>query len=423
MSLTLEALKRIESKSRANRSTPDHIADEESSRVPKAAAAVSVTPTESYSIPPTPLPLDSGTTIAAKPEAAVPQENNENHGFQPEAKAVEGSQATESTQTVLRAAESLQKAEELVSEAQMPQVSSEQGTSESRKTPLSEEKSRPSSGGSFSQPNPKDRIEELRLGPGKSPGLRVFSADSIVPPHPPALPKRNQIRWSFPQASCEDYDRVVSNLIAHRTASRPLVLMFTSPGDGDGKTGLLTSLAPLVTAQTHREVLLVDADFIKGDLSSRLAVSNGGLIGLLHGEYSIQEVVCPTTIPHLSFLALGNDDATEEEEGDSSMDERQARHGTPRLFRKQSMRWNQRSFLGALSQLDTVLDNLKARYSIVLIDAPSLVHRHVATMGAYCDGVCLVVRTGYTEHRAVQEAAQVIHNAGGHRWGCIVIGH
>ena len=52
-----------------------------------------------------------------------------------------------------------------------------------------------------------------------------------------------------------------------------MILAFSSPGDGDGKTSLLLSLAPELAKRTAAGVLAVDASFRKPDLTARLAIS------------------------------------------------------------------------------------------------------------------------------------------------------
>ena len=53
------------------------------------------------------------------------------------------------------------------------------------------------------------------------------------------------------------------------------MVMFTSPGDGDGKTDLLMALAPELAKHTTGSVLVVDANFRKPDLTSRLSLPAG----------------------------------------------------------------------------------------------------------------------------------------------------
>jgi len=215
----------------------------------------------------------------------------------------------------------------------------------------------------------------------------------ILPAFPEAATPQFEpqtVHWPCQLASNVNYEQLVTNLLAQPMARRPATLMFTSPGDGDGKTDLLISLAPLLAARAGCRVLLVDANFHKSDLTTRLTILNGGLTDLLLGKSTLNEVVCPTTVPQLSILPYGT-------------------HST-----------SDRGLLD-VSALDAVVDDLKCRYPLVLLDAPSLAYPSVATMGSYCDGVCLVVRIGYTLRRAVREATQLIEASGGCLLGCIAI--
>jgi Mrp family chromosome partitioning ATPase len=212
------------------------------------------------------------------------------------------------------------------------------------------------------------------------------------PAREPSQPlETSQICWPDRSDQNAGYDRLATSFLTRHAAGRPTAILFTSPSDGDGKTELLTALAPALAARAQRSVLVVDADFRRGDLSARLATFNDGLAGLLAGTATVAEVALPTTIAQLSILPHGNQ-LFWEEEGDAR-----------------------------LSAWEAVLDDLKRRYPLVLLDAPSLAHAHVASMGSVCDGVCLVVRLGQTSRRAVRRSRQVIRTSGGRLWGCIAI--
>lgn len=255
--------------------------------------------------------------------------------------------------------------------------------------------------------------------------LRVFptSADVFAETREALNPR--SMRWpsqtSVPDAS---YENLAVRLLAQRAANRPATVMFTSPCDGDGKTGLLISLAPILAARAQRPVLLVDADFRKGDLGERLAAASGGLTGPRLGRCGIGEAACPTSVPNLSFLPLDLRPVADDDRFDFSEAAEargQSRQDGPSPFsHKTAQHWS--PSCDDLSTFDAVLDGLKCRFPLVLLDSPSLAHPGVARMGSYCDGVCLVVRAGHTPYRAVHDAANVIEAAGGRRWGCIVIG-
>ena len=65
---------------------------------------------------------------------------------------------------------------------------------------------------------------------------------------------------------------------------------------------------------------------------------------------------------------------------------------------------------------------MRASWPLTILDMASLAHRETAPLLRYCDGVCLVVRLGYTPRRAVQQAARIISLWGGHFLGCVVVG-
>jgi hypothetical protein len=69
-----------------------------------------------------------------------------------------------------------------------------------------------------------------------------------------------------------------------------------------------------------------------------------------------------------------------------------------------------------------LLDQLKTRYQMVLINAPSLAHAQTAVVASQCDGVYLVIRLGYSTAYDVHEAVRVIQQAGGRLLGSIAIG-
>ena len=60
---------------------------------------------------------------------------------------------------------------------------------------------------------------------------------------------------------------------------RPAVVALTSPGDGDGKTGLLLALAPQLAHRIAGGILVVDANFRKPDLTARLGAARRLVVG------------------------------------------------------------------------------------------------------------------------------------------------
>ncbi len=170
------------------------------------------------------------------------------------------------------------------------------------------------------------------------------------------------------------------------------ILALTSPGDGDGKTSLMISLAPELAKFTG-SVLAVDADFRKADLSSRLVLPTGAATD------RSTALIYPTNWPGLNVLPGWGGGCT-------------ATSGAIVQLSSQHPRcWDRDWF-----------DDLRQRWPLVLLDTPSLEHAEATPIMRYCDGVYLVVRLGHTARRAVAEAVRAINARGGRLLGSVIVG-
>jgi Mrp family chromosome partitioning ATPase len=160
--------------------------------------------------------------------------------------------------------------------------------------------------------------------------------------------------------------------------NRPTVVGFISPRDGDGKTGLLADLAPQLAKRVAGNVLVVDANSLNPDLTSRL--------GLPLGKKSLEpDLIYPTNIERLNVLPC-------------------CPAGS---FRSLNPSW---------------IEDWREGWPLVLLDLPSLEHGETLPLACCCDGLYLVVRLGHTPRRAVRRAAQSVRRANGRLLGCAVIG-
>lgn len=83
------------------------------------------------------------------------------------------------------------------------------------------------------------------------------------------------------------------------------ILMIAGPSPGIGKSFISVNLA-VVQAQVKGRVLLIDADMRKGCLHHEFNLSGKtGLSSWLSGQCRLEQVIQPTQIPNLSFLARG----------------------------------------------------------------------------------------------------------------------
>jgi Mrp family chromosome partitioning ATPase len=190
-----------------------------------------------------------------------------------------------------------------------------------------------------------------------------------------ASPAGTSPKAIWPECDCTETARACADLaegICWRLPpNRPTILGFTSPGDGDGKTGLLLSLAPELAKLVKGGVLVVDADFRKADLTARLAIP-------AERTPPDSTPIWPTDVPRLSVLP-----AVRQEAG-----------------------W---------------IEDLQDDWPLVLVDMDSLEHVEAADLLKRCDGVCLVVRLGHTARRAVAEAVRVVRDSGRELLGCVVV--
>ena len=128
-----------------------------------------------------------------------------------------------------------------------------------------------------------------------------FAFPSLPPdPHgpPPLTPRASQQSEQIVPVADPAYEELAANILTQLPADRPAAVMFTSPGDGDGKTRLLHALMPALAAQADRRVLLLDADLRK----TRLASLTSRIDDLKHGELLLLDA---PSLLHPEVAALG----------------------------------------------------------------------------------------------------------------------
>jgi protein-tyrosine kinase len=193
-------------------------------------------------------------------------------------------------------------------------------------------------------------------------------------PEPPKAIWPDSIDTETAQACAKTADHILDQL----SLKHPMVLAFTSPFDGDGKTSLLVGLAPQLAKRIPGNVLVVDANTDKPDLTRQLTVSVAKTI-------DSSDLIYPTNLERLNVLPF------------------QTAVPKTRQFDRD---W---------------IEDLHEGWPLALLDMPSLMHPEVARLARYCDGVYLVVRLGHTTRRAVSESARLIRHSGGKLLGCVVV--
>lgn len=140
------------------------------------------------------------------------------------------------------------------------------------------------------------------------------------------------------------------------------VIQVTSPNMADGKSTLISNLA-ISIAQSGKKVLLIDADLRRPRLAKLFNINNEkGLVDILTGEASINDMVQKSDAPGLSVLVSGKRPANPAE-------------------------------LLSSPKLKELLDTVRNHYDFVLVDTPPLLAvTDPCVVAPAADGILLVLR-------------------------------
>lgn len=165
------------------------------------------------------------------------------------------------------------------------------------------------------------------------------------------------------------------NLVHLHGTADPLLLTVTSPGPGEGKSFVTANLA-LAFAEAGHKTLLVDGDNRRGGLHHVMArARKPGLMDLLTGKASRDEIVQATEYPGLYFVGSGTRTS------------------------------NAPELLGSAAMAEVVADLRSAeRMHVVIVDSPPLAAGVDAfTLGTLTGNLMMVLRMG-TSDRELAEA-------------------
>lgn len=204
----------------------------------------------------------------------------------------------------------------------------------------------------------------------------------------PAVPPRDGSlagRWRpLGRAELADSVRRICTLCGWSQApvGRGRSLAVTSALRREGRTALAAAIA-IATASDHAsEVLLLECDLVNPALSGDFGLEAGpGLTEVLSGTVPLDQALRRTALANLHVLPAGG------------------QHDNPsRLLRSPAM--------------TALADAIRERFAFAVFDLPAVLENADAPVLAHlADGTVLVVRAGYTDQRAVQQAAQLLSGA------------
>jgi capsular exopolysaccharide synthesis family protein len=159
---------------------------------------------------------------------------------------------------------------------------------------------------------------------------------------------------------------------------RPRVLLITSAVPNEGKSTVATNLARAM-ALGGSKVLLVDGDLRRGHIHEKLGLhSRPGLSELLRERGDFRHFIQPTDLENFSFLSRGS-----------------ICHNPGDLFLNPFF--------------DALMAQLRQQYDYVIIDSsPVFAADDSSTLAPKADGTLFVVRSQFSNARAVREALNVL---------------
>lgn len=193
------------------------------------------------------------------------------------------------------------------------------------------------------------------------------------------------------------YEAVVMSLLMLR-AERPLhAVLVTSTQPGEGKTTVTMNLV-FTLGRAGKKILVIDADLRKPRLHTALDLPKApGFADLLAGSAQVNDVI--------HAVRLGRDHSGSDRTVDAI---------TSGAVTHQTVE--------ALSTpgLPAILESLRARYDMVLIDTPPVLAVGDALLLApIVDGILLVMNAGMGE-REVKRAVERLSQAGGRMLGVVI---
>ncbi|WP_418790829.1 CpsD/CapB family tyrosine-protein kinase [Phosphitispora sp. TUW77] len=205
--------------------------------------------------------------------------------------------------------------------------------------------------------------------------------------------KRHLITSTNPKSPIAEAFRTLRTNIHFSALDRPFkTIMITSAGPGEGKSTTLANLA-VAMAQAGAKVLVIDCDLRK-PVQHRVFEVSGlkGITNILVEQADIDITIQSAAVERLSVLPCG------------------------------PIPPNPSELLGS-NRMQDLLEHLKNKFDIILIDSPPVVAvTDAAILSAQVDGVILVLRAGVARIDMVKQTKEQIEKANGKIIGTVLYG-
>ncbi|WP_214714334.1 CpsD/CapB family tyrosine-protein kinase [Exiguobacterium sp. s151] len=188
----------------------------------------------------------------------------------------------------------------------------------------------------------------------------------------------------------EQYRTIRTNLEFTAVDDDLQTMVITSASSGEGKSTTSSNLA-VVYAQQGKKVLLVDCDMRRPTAHFTFRLSNGiGLSTVLAKKTTVEKATHSTQVENLDLIAAGPIPPNPSELLSSKM-------------------------------MDRVLEELKANYDIIILDAPPMMQvADTRLLARKVDGVVLVVGCDKSDRQMVVKAKEQLTLAEAHILGVVL---
>lgn len=231
---------------------------------------------------------------------------------------------------------------------------------------------------------------DIGMGAANQPDSLAATAFDLQPPSPQPFTADRTVSLRLPanepllpfdgshELAAERYRIIRTRIVQH--PKQPRVICISSSGSGDGKTMSAINIAGALALKQDTRVLLVDCDFRKSSLESRLGIPRSpGMSDVLAEQIEWHAaVVRVAEAPNLYVIPSG-----------------EPAIAPPELL--ESPRW-----LATCAELQSVFD-------YVVIDSPPIgIIADFDLIQAACDSVILVIRQDHTDRGALLKAIDAV---------------
>ena len=196
----------------------------------------------------------------------------------------------------------------------------------------------------------------------------------------PVIPSENRgLRSPTDTAQIVEAFRSIRLNLAHSFPPEgPIVVTITSPGPGDGKSLISANLA-VSFADAGYDTLLIDGDTRRGEQYRTFGVERRpGLLDYLDQKLPTDRVIYQTQHPRLSLIPAGS-----------------------RMQRGPEL-------LGS-TQMGELIDNVRRRFQVVLIDSPPLgAGVDPFVLGTASGAIAVILRAGETDRQLAHAKLQLL---------------